>query len=264
MEAVANGEEIDSDDDAGTLSDDPGSASATSAGSALSSGGVLAAKAAKKKRRASLPYFGPEGDGGGGGAGERFKGFFDKASHRISSAAQQAANQLSSATSNLSHPPPSTPSPTTSAQSPPPPRSPSSPQFHELPQPTPAPKTSILSVPSKGQQSNQRRKEGLLFATRSATGHSSTGDGGGSYSAHWCVLSEGQLVEFADFKALTVRNAPINLALASVRVSHNTDRRFCFEILTPTARRIYQATSEVEMMEWVAAISRSIESLLNG
>jgi Arf-GAP/SH3 domain/ANK repeat/PH domain-containing protein len=41
-------------------------------------------------------------------------------------------------------------------------------------------------------------------------------------------------------------------------------RRFCFEILTPSSRRIYQATGESEMTDWVSAISKSIESLLNG
>lgn len=205
--------------DGGALSDDAGSASATSGGSALSSGGALANKAARRRRRSSIPNFTADGDGSG--AGERFKGFLNKASQRLSSATQQ----LSSATQQLSS---ALPSPT-SAQS----ASTLSPDQLSRPAASaPAPPlkstSSTLTVPSTtpaAKAMNQRRKEGLLFATRAGTGHTTTGDGGGSWTAHWCVLSEGQLVEFADFKALHVRNAPINLAFASVRVSHNTDRR---------------------------------------
>ncbi|SCZ90964.1 BZ3500_MvSof-1268-A1-R1_Chr1-3g02427 [Microbotryum saponariae] len=115
---------------------------------------------------------------------------------------------------------------------------------------------------------SMRRKEGLVFATAKGSSHTIAGDGGGSWTAHWCVLSEGQLVEFVDWqRPRDIKNTPINLAAASVRVSHNTERRyvlFCFEILTPDSRRIYQATHEAEMNDWVNAISKSIESLLNG
>ncbi|KDE08243.1 hypothetical protein MVLG_01509 [Microbotryum lychnidis-dioicae p1A1 Lamole] len=112
---------------------------------------------------------------------------------------------------------------------------------------------------------SMRRKEGLVFATAKGSSHTIAGDGGGSWTAHWCVLSEGQLVEFVNWqRPRDIKNTPINLAAASVRVSHNTERRFCFEILTPDSRRIYQATHKAEMNNWVNAISKSIESLLNG
>lgn len=42
------------------------------------------------------------------------------------------------------------------------------------------------------------------------------------------------------------------------------DRRFCFEVITPTTRRIYQALSEEDVTSWIGAISKSIESLING
>ncbi|ORY75010.1 putative GTPase activating protein for Arf-domain-containing protein [Leucosporidium creatinivorum] len=264
VDTVASEESVEvngGETEGGALSDDGGSASATSGGSALGSGGALANKATRRRRRSSIPNFSADGDGSG--AGERFKGFLNKASQRLTSATQQ----LSSATQQLSS---ALPTPNSSAQSAPtlsPDQLPRPAAPAPAPTPAPAKSSTNLAVPSStpaAKALNQRRKEGLLFATRTGTGHTTTGDGGGSWTAHWCVLSEGQLVEFADFKALHVRNAPINLAFASVRVSHNTDRRFCFEILTPSSRRIYQATSEREMHDWVTAISKSIESLLNG
>lgn len=81
----------------------------------------------------------------------------------------------------------------------------------------------------------------------------------------WTVLSEGQLIEFANWKTkLVVRNEPINLRYATARISRNTDRRFVFEVITPNSRRVYQALSDEDVAEWVTAISKSIESLLNG
>ncbi|KAL8284117.1 hypothetical protein RQP46_004866 [Phenoliferia psychrophenolica] len=58
----------------------------------------------------------------------------------------------------------------------------------------------------------------------------------------WTVLSEGQLVEFAHWKSSME----------------------CFEVITPQSRRIYQAQSDQDAKDWVLAISKSIESLLNG
>lgn len=40
--------------------------------------------------------------------------------------------------------------------------------------------------------------------------------------------------------------------------------RSCFEVITPQNRRIYQALSDQDVKDWVTAISKSIESLLNG
>ena len=42
------------------------------------------------------------------------------------------------------------------------------------------------------------------------------------------------------------------------------DRRFTFEVLTTTIKRVYQAPSEEEARQWMAAITNSIESVLNG
>ncbi|KAK4050494.1 hypothetical protein OIO90_005077 [Microbotryomycetes sp. JL221] len=240
LESATNDElfdgETDSDDDAASLS-------ATSAGSAFS--GIIRRRSeTKKNRRASLPHFGADGQGT---TGDRFKGLLSKtgerissATQQISSAAQQAGHQLSSVAEQLSNAATSSNKPSQDKA-------------------TLAPPINI-----DRNSDSPRRKEGLLFATKAGVGHASQGDGGGAWTAHWCVLSEGQFVEFSSFNKLDVKNAPINLALASVRASRNTERRNCFEILDPTKRRIYQATSEAEMNEWISAISSACEGLLNG
>lgn len=104
--------------------------------------------------------------------------------------------------------------------------------------------------------------------------------------------------------ALSVHGSPINLRYATARTSrHGGERRFCFEVLTPQLRRVYraffssspsspslflstpfsppviegratffllfwgantEATSEQDCSDWVATISKSVESLLNG
>jgi hypothetical protein len=82
---------------------------------------------------------------------------------------------------------------------------------------------------------------------------------------YWTVLSEGQLISYRDWKtALAILNEPLNLRYATARISRNTDRRFCLEVITPASRWIYQALTEEDAAEWVAAINRSIESLING
>ncbi|GAA5972779.1 hypothetical protein JCM21900_001045 [Sporobolomyces salmonicolor] len=111
-----------------------------------------------------------------------------------------------------------------------------------------------------------RKKEGFLYATEVGQKHSTSGDGGARYNRYWVVLSEGQLVEYDRWTdALSVHGTPINLRYATARASKQAgERRFCFEVLTPQLRRVFQATSEQECADWVAAISRSVESLLNG
>jgi hypothetical protein len=88
---------------------------------------------------------------------------------------------------------------------------------------------------------------------------------GNNLARYWCVLSSGQLHEYSNWKRqLEAHNEPINLRFATVREARNVDRRFCFEVITPQYRRIYQATSQEDMSNWIACISNAIESLLNG
>lgn len=84
-------------------------------------------------------------------------------------------------------------------------------------------------------------------------------------SRYWTVLSEGQIIEFQHWtSALTPRGPPLNLRFATARPARNADRRFCFEVITPQQRRVYQAMGAEDAAEWVAAITKSIEAILNG
>ena len=53
---------------------------------------------------------------------------------------------------------------------------------------------------------------------------------------------------------------PIDLRMASVRTARDADRRFCFEVITPQFKRIYQATSEEDMFSWISAINNALQS----
>ena len=57
---------------------------------------------------------------------------------------------------------------------------------------------------------------------------------------------------------------PIDLRLASVREARNSERRFCFEVITPSYKRVYQATSEDDMNSWINAINNALQSAFEG
>ncbi|RIB12559.1 hypothetical protein C2G38_2200324 [Gigaspora rosea] len=111
-----------------------------------------------------------------------------------------------------------------------------------------------------------RKKEGFLFATPRATQHGTVDPiAKNNWHKYWCVLAGGQLCEYSNWKKqLETHNEPINLRFATVREARGADRRFCFEVITPQYRRIYQAISAEDMNSWIAVISNAIESILNG
>ena len=57
---------------------------------------------------------------------------------------------------------------------------------------------------------------------------------------------------------------PIDLRIASVREARSTERRFCFEVITPSFKRVYQATSEEDMNNWINAINNALQSAFEG
>lgn len=57
---------------------------------------------------------------------------------------------------------------------------------------------------------------------------------------------------------------PIDLRMASVREARNTERRFCFEVITPHFKRVYQATSEEDMSNWIRSINNALQSAVEG
>ena len=57
---------------------------------------------------------------------------------------------------------------------------------------------------------------------------------------------------------------PIDLRMASVREARSAERRFCFEVITPQYTRVYQATSEDDMNNWISAINNALQSAVEG
>jgi Arf-GAP with SH3 domain, ANK repeat and PH domain-containing protein len=91
------------------------------------------------------------------------------------------------------------------------------------------------------------------------------------------VLDKGQLWEYTNWKRSSeLHNDSIHLNAATVREAQNSDRRFCFELVTPVRillmfdadsqkfKRVYQAMSNEDMESWIQAIRNAIESALDG
>ncbi|GAA5858800.1 hypothetical protein JCM8547_004993 [Rhodosporidiobolus lusitaniae] len=220
----------------------------------------------RRRRRSSIPHFHlptssssntASSADASGNKRDRLKGFLKTASNSIQSA---LPTSVSSPTLNSDvfarrpSPPPPVPSL--------PPPSSVSPSQQQTLSPPSQPSSSLPRSPSTAQL---RRKEGFLFATEVGQKHTTAGDGGARWSRYWVVLSAGQLVEYDKWQEVMSVHGTINLQFATARMSKNAgDRRFSFEVLTPSLRRVYQAAGEKECAEWVTAISKSIESLLNG
>lgn len=79
------------------------------------------------------------------------------------------------------------------------------------------------------------------------------------------MLDAGKLSEYSNWKqSLDLHMDPIDLRLASVREARNAERRFCFEVITPQFKRVYQATSEEDMNSWIMAINNALQSAVEG
>ena len=79
------------------------------------------------------------------------------------------------------------------------------------------------------------------------------------------MLDQGKLSEYSNWKErLDLHMEPIDLRLASVREARNAERRFCFEVITPNYKRVYQATSEEDMNNWINAINNALQSAFEG
>lgn len=49
-----------------------------------------------------------------------------------------------------------------------------------------------------------------------------------------------------------------------MREARSSERRFCFEVITPQYKRVYQATSEEDMNSWIAAINNALKVTIEG
>lgn len=85
------------------------------------------------------------------------------------------------------------------------------------------------------------------------------------YYRFWVVLDGGKLSEYSNWKQkLDLHMDPIDLRMASVREARNAERRFCFEVITPHFKRVYQATSDEDMNSWIVSINNALQSAVEG
>ncbi|KAI8720754.1 hypothetical protein NCS52_00521300 [Fusarium sp. LHS14.1] len=110
------------------------------------------------------------------------------------------------------------------------------------------------------------RKEGLLWALNRPGGHVDPRNlNKQGWHKFWIVLDQGKLSEYSNWKQrLDLHMDPIDLRMASVREARNAERRFCFEVITPNFKRVYQATSEEDMNSWILAINNALQSAMEG
>jgi len=79
------------------------------------------------------------------------------------------------------------------------------------------------------------------------------------------VLDGGKLSEYSNWKQrLDLHMEPIDLRMASVREARNAERRFCFEVITPQYKRVYQATSEEDMTHWIHSLNNALQNAVEG
>ncbi|KAH8676863.1 centaurin beta [Tricladium varicosporioides] len=119
---------------------------------------------------------------------------------------------------------------------------------------------------SSSEKNGTQRKEGLLWALSRPGSHvDPRGLNKQAWHKFWIVLDAGKLSEYSNWKQkLDLHADPINLQMASVREARNAERRFCFEVITPHYKRVYQATSEDDMNNWISAINNAIQSAVEG
>ncbi|BFZ57861.1 hypothetical protein PYCC9005_004916 [Savitreella phatthalungensis] len=120
--------------------------------------------------------------------------------------------------------------------------------------------------PLNVQEQDPRRKEGILWAlARQGDPKMAPGVQKLNWHKFWVVLAGGQISEYRDWKeAIDHSGDPIDLRMATVRPARNTDRRFCFEVLTPNSKRVYQTTGEEELESWIKHITAAIAGILDG
>ncbi|KAI8632568.1 ArfGap-domain-containing protein [Xylariaceae sp. FL1651] len=123
-----------------------------------------------------------------------------------------------------------------------------------------------LSQLAIAEKNSTHRKEGLLWALNRPGAHvdplSLNKQG---WHKFWVVLDQGKLSEYSNWKQkLDLHMEPIDLRMASVREARNAERRFCFEVITPYYKRVYQATSGEDMNSWILSINNALQSAVEG
>lgn len=121
-----------------------------------------------------------------------------------------------------------------------------------------------LTTSTSNSSANSNDKEGLLWAMSRPGGlNDQINLNKPGWHKFWVVLGGGRLCEYTNWKqGVDLHNEPINLKMALVREARNSERRFCFEVVTPNYKRVYQATSEEDMQSWIRSINNAISSSL--
>ena len=121
---------------------------------------------------------------------------------------------------------------------------------------------SSMSVATDRSSAGQLRKEGLLWALSRPGSHiDPKGINKQAWHKFWVVLDQGKLSEYSNWKdKLDLHREPIDLLMASVRMARDADRRFCFEVITPQYKRVYQAPSEDDVTNWISSINNALQS----
>ncbi|KAI4861698.1 centaurin beta [Hypoxylon rubiginosum] len=117
------------------------------------------------------------------------------------------------------------------------------------------------------EKNSTHRKEGLLWALNRPGGNHVDPLSLNKQGWHkfWVVLDQGKLSEYSNWKQkLDLHMEPIDLRMASVREARNAERRFCFEVITPQYKRVYQATSGEDMNSWILSINNALQSAVEG
>ncbi|XP_053320514.1 arf-GAP with coiled-coil, ANK repeat and PH domain-containing protein 1 [Spea bombifrons] len=95
--------------------------------------------------------------------------------------------------------------------------------------------------------------EGYLFKRASNTFK--------TWSRRWFSIQNNQLVYQKKVDVVTV--VVVDLRLCAVKLCPDADRRFCFEVVSPTKSCMLQAESERVLQLWVSAVQRSITTAYN-
>ncbi|OTB07568.1 hypothetical protein M426DRAFT_8566 [Hypoxylon sp. CI-4A] len=116
------------------------------------------------------------------------------------------------------------------------------------------------------EKNSTHRKEGLLWALNRPGNHVDPLNlNKQGWHKFWVVLDQGKLSEYSNWKQkLDLHMDPIDLRMASVREARNAERRFCFEVITPHYKRVYQATSGEDMSSWILSINNALQSAVEG
>lgn len=101
-----------------------------------------------------------------------------------------------------------------------------------------------------------RTKEGFLNVRKAEGSH--------HWKRYWCVVSNGCIHEYSKWEnKLKLKNI-LPLKICMVRIARDQDRRFCFELLSPQFHRIYQASNEEEVKDWIQVTQSSIQAVIQG